>query len=651
MKRKYPNLCKPIQIGNVIFKNRMFSAPMGGTDITADCTIGPKSTAFYELRAKGGAGAVTISECMVHPETDGSHAYHLDLKIVDSLASFTYTADAIRRHGAIPSVELSHSGQYAGTYLVDKNKKQGLSQYGVSPSTRVDGLEIKELTQELIDDIVKSYGEVAGIAKRAGFEMIMVHGGHGWLINQFLSPYFNKRTDKYGGTLENRVRFAQEVLDSVRKAVGPGFPIEFRLSGSELFEGGYDLAEGIEISKLLESRIDLLHVSAGTYQRGFGITHPSMFVPHGCNVYLAAEIKKHVSVPVATLGGLNDPAQMEEIIASGKADVVEMARALLADHELPKKVMSNRDEDIVKCLRCFTCMAERAATSTRRCTVNPLIGREIEGMEITPALKPKKVLVVGGGPGGLKAAITAAQRGHKVILCEKADALGGILKGEKAIPFKYEMYELGNTFSKLAKDEGVEIRLNTKVTKEYVEKENVDALIIAVGSSPLVPPIPGLDGDNVVVVNNYYLERDKVETVKEIIVLGGGLAGCETAIHLAKEGKKVHIVEMRSELAPDANIRHRPILLYEIEKQGVEVHTEFKGLKVSEEGVLCADKNGNEILVPGTHVICALGQRANRNIVEELIDCAPYVAQIGDCVRPSTITTAVYQGYHAALDI
>lgn len=651
MKRKYPNLCKPIQIGNVIFKNRMFSAPMGGTDITANCTIGPKSTAFYELRAKGGAGAVTISECMVHPETDGSHAYHLDLKIVDSLASFTYTADAIRRHGAIPSVELSHSGQYAGTYLVDKNKKQGLSQYGVSPSTRADGLEIKELTQELIDNIVKSYGEVAGIAKRAGFEMIMVHGGHGWLINQFLSPYFNKRTDKYGGTLENRVRFAQEVLDSVRKAVGPGFPIEFRLSGSELFEGGYDLAEGIEISKLLESRIDLLHVSAGTYQRGFGITHPSMFVPHGCNVYLAAEIKKHVSVPVATLGGLNDPAQMEEIIASGKADVVEMARALLADHELPKKVMSNRDEDIVKCLRCFTCMAERAATSTRRCTVNPLIGREIEGMEITPVLKPKKVLVAGGGPGGLKAAITAAQRGHKVILCEKADALGGILKGEKAIPFKYEMYELGNTFSKLAKDEGVEIRLNTKVTKEYVEKENVDALIIAVGSSPLVPPIPGLDGDNVVVVNNYYLERDKAETVKEIIVLGGGLAGCETAIHLAKEGKKVHIVEMRSELAPDANIRHRPILLDEIEKQGVEVHTEFKGLKVSEEGVLCADKNGNEILVPGTHVICALGQRANRNIVEELIDCAPYVAQIGDCVRPSTITTAVYQGYHAALDI
>nr|WP_320026295.1 FAD-dependent oxidoreductase [uncultured Acetobacterium sp.] len=649
MERKYPNLCKPIQIGNVTFRNRMFSAPMGGTDITADCTIGPKSTAFYELRAKGGAASVTVSEVVVHPQTEGSHMYHLDLHTVGSLASFTYTADAIRRHGAIASVELSHSGQYAGTYLTDKDKKQGLCQWGPSATTRPDGMEVRELTQELIDDIVDSYGQCAALAKRAGYEMIMVHGGHGWLVNQFLSPYFNHRTDKYGGPLENRVRFAQEVIDSVRKNVGPGFPIEFRMSGSELFEGGYGLAEGVEIAKLMESRVDLLHISAGTYQRGFGITHPSMFVDHGCNVYLAAEIKKHVSVPVATLGGLNDPAMMEEIIASGKADMVDMARALLADPELPKKVMANRDEDIIKCLRCFTCMAERAVTSTRRCTVNPLIGREMDGMEIIPSGNPKKVLVAGGGPGGLQAALTAAKRGHQVILCEQSDQVGGILKGEQAIPFKYEMYELGVTLGKLAADAGVDIRLNTKATKEYVENEQVDALIIAVGSEPLCPPIPGLDKENVVVVNDYYKKKDRITDA--VVVLGGGLAGCETAIHLAREGKTVHLVEMQDELSQDANIRHRPLLLEEIAKCGIQVHTGFKGLEIKEDGILCADAQGNEVLVPGTSVICALGQRSNKADVEALYDCALQVATIGDCVRPSTITTAVYQGHHAGLDV
>ena len=383
MIQKYPNLCKPIALGRVTFRNRMFSAPMGGTDITADCCVGPRTPGFYELRAKGGAAAVTASELVVHPETDASHMFHLNLTTPGCLASWTWTADAINRHGAIASVELSHSGQYAGTYLVDKDKKRGLNQYGPSDWVRPDGIPVKALTKEQIQDIVKAYGDTAGLAKRAGFQMVMVHGGHGWLLNQFLSPAFNHRTDEYGGCLENRLRLVREVLTSVRDAVGPGFPIEFRMSGSELFEGGYTLEDGVEIAKGVEDLVDMIHVSAGSYQFGFFNTHLPMFAPHGANVYLAAEIKKHVKVPVATLGALNDPAQMEEIIASGKADVVEMARALLADPELPNKVMANRDDEIVRCLRCFTCMAERPTTGTRRCAVNPLIGRECEGMDIT----------------------------------------------------------------------------------------------------------------------------------------------------------------------------------------------------------------------------------------------------------------------------
>lgn len=648
MERKYPHLSSPITIGRVTFRNRMFSAPMGGTDITNDGCIGPKSTAFYELRGKGGAAAVTVSECMVHPKTDGSHAYHLSTSILNSLACATYTADAIHRHGAVASLELSHSGMYAGTYMTDKTKQHEMHQWGPCDTVRPDGVEVKALTVDMIKEIVAAYGETAALAKRAGFGMLMIHGGHGWLINQFLSPYFNKRTDEYGGSLENRCRFAKEVLTAVREAVGVGFPIEFRMSGSELFEGGYDLQEGVRIAEELEQYIDLLHVSAGTYQRGFGETHPSMFKDHGCNVYLAAEIKKHVSVPVATIGGLNDPKQMEEIIASGKADVVYMARALLADPFLPRKVMENRDDEIVKCLRCFTCMAERAATSTRRCTVNPLIGRESEGDEVMPAPVKKKVLVAGGGPGGLYAAYTAARRGHKVVLCEKESELGGILKSERALPFKHEMYELTGTYEKFARNAGVEIRLNTEVTPEFAEKENADALIIAVGSKPIVPPIPGLNGDNVVVVNDYYLQKDKV--TDKVVVFGGGLAGCECAIHLGMEGKEVHLVEMRDVLAPDANVRHRPLLLKEIDKY-VTVHTGCKGLQVTKEGIVCETKEGENILVPGTSVICALGQRSRSDVVENLRDCAPHVAVIGDAGRVSTITNAVYEGYHTALDI
>ncbi len=648
MERKYPHLCQPITLGNVTFRNRMFSAPMGGTDITADGCIGRGSTAFYELRAKGGAAAVTVSELMVHPETDGSHAFHIDLTTPGSLSGFAYTADAIRRHGAIPSVELSHSGQYAGTYLTDKGKKKSLAQYGPSDGMRPDGIPVKALTQELIDSIVQAYGDAAGLVKRAGFEMVMVHGGHGWLLNQFLSPFFNNRTDKYGGSIENRVRLACEVLDSVRASVGPGFPIEFRMSGSELFEGGYTVEDGIEIAKLIEDKIDLLHVSAGTYQAGFAKTHPSMFLPHGSNVHLAAAIKPHVKVPVATIGGLNDPELLETIIASGQADVVEMARALLADHELPTKVTRNEDDKIVKCLRCFACMAERAVTATRRCAVNPLIGRELDGTEVHLSSKPVKVMVVGAGPGGLKAAITAAQRGHQVILCEKSDKVGGILKSEIAIPFKREMYDLGVTFGRQAETAGVEIRYNTDATPEYVNRENVDTLIVAIGSEALLPPIPGINSSKVITVNEYHLKQDQVKD--KVVVIGGGLSGCELALHLANQGKQVDLLEMCSELAGDCNIRHRPILLGELEKM-VNSHTGMKALKIDNAGVWCQNEDGRDVLFEAETIMCAAGQRALRDDALKYHDAAATVKYIGDCLRPANITTAVYQGYHAALDI
>ena len=648
MKNTYPILTSPIRVGRVTFRNRMFASPIGATDISKDGCIGERGKCFYDLRAKGGAAAVTVSELTVDPSTDASEMLKLNTKTEASLSSQTFTADAIRRHGAVPSIELAHSGMYSGTYMADKEKQASLKQYGPSEMVRFDGCHVEALTKEQIHNIVKAFGEAAGLAKRVGYEMVMVHGGHSWLLNQFLSPYFNKRTDEYGGSLENRVRLSREVLAEIRNAVGPGFPIEFRMSGSELFDGGYDLEEGCRIAHAVEDLCDIIHVSAGSYQHGFFKTHPSMFDEHGMNVYLAAEIKKHVSIPVATIGAINDPAMMEEILESGKADIIYMGRELIADPYLPSKICAGQEDDIVYCLRCFACMAERPMTFTRCCSVNPLIGREIDGVEVAPALKKKKVIVAGAGPAGLEAAITAAKRGHEVILCEKESEVGGILKSEQAIPFKHEMYKLSLTLKKLALDSGVELRLNTKVTAEYVENEKADALILAVGSTPLILPFKGMDGDNVITVNEYYLKKDQVKD--KVVVLGGGLAGCECAVHLAQEGKEVHLVEMRDILAPDCNIRHRPILMQKIAEL-VTVHTEHTAQEVSKEGVWCKNKDGEHVLIAGDTVISASGQRPNRADAEAMHTAAPFVREVGDCIRPANIKKAIYEGYHAALDI
>ena len=646
MNRDFPLLTSPITIGNVQFKNRMLSAPTAGTDMRDDHIIGPGSIAYYNNRARGGIASVTISEVAVHPETDASPIFRLNDETIGSLRSFALTANAIARHGAVPNIELTHCGQFARAYM--RTKYPGQKFYGPVYGTRPDGEPINALTKKQLSDITQAFAKTAALAKQAGFKMVLIHAGHGWLLNQFMSPYLNTRTDEYGGGFTNRMRLTLEVLEAVRGAVGPGFPIEIRISGSEFMENGYDLDYGIKIAKAVEDLVDLLHVSAGSWKFGFGITHPSMFEEHGRNVYLAAEIKKHVKVPVVTLGGLNDPEQMEEILASGKADVIEMARALVADPMLPRKVIENRPEDIVYCLRCLTCLSQRYVNQTRKCAVNPTFGYEFDGTEVTPVLHPKKVLIAGGGPAGLEAALTAAKRGHTVVLCEKEAEVGGILISEQAIPFKYEMYKLAGTLKKLAEDAGAEIRLETEVTPELVLAEAPDVLIVAAGSVPFVPPIPGINGDNVVNVTDYYKKKDEIG--EHIAIMGGGMAGCELAVHLNREGKKVELVEMQAELAPDAPLRHRPLLLDELDK-GVVVHTETTGLEITVDGLSVRRKNGRKHVIKADTIIVAAGQRARSDVAAALADAAPYVLTIGDCNAPATITKAVSEGYHAALDI
>ena len=543
MNKYYPHLGSSIKLAGRVFKNRMFGSPISNPDVGPDENMTKENIAFYSYRAKGGAASITISEGIVHAATGKSHTKHILLDNPMSLPSLTEAASAIHRHNCMASIELSHGGKFAGNR--SHTGGDGKS-YGPVDEIEKDGTRVYEMPELLILEIAENFGKAAAMVKQAGFDMVLVHAGHGWLLNQFMSPATNTRTDQWGGSFENRMRFPLLCIQKIREAVGPQFPIEFRMSGAEYTEGGYDINYGIKIAKAIDGKVDLIHVSAGVHENrnAFIITHPSMFIEHGCNVHLAAEIKKHVKTPVATIGGLNDPDMMEEIIASGKADIVEMGRQLMADPFFPEKALTGHKKDIVQCCRCFACFAAYLGTRTQVCALNPVIGRELEHQFAFAPTTPKKVLIAGGGPGGMVAALQASHRGHKVILFEKESRLGGKLLYEEFVPFKKDLYNFTVQLSKkVINDTRIEVRFNTTLTKELAEKENADMIICAVGSEPIIPPIPGLkDSDKVVGLESLHTPVPQVG--QKVVIIGGGLIGSETAVYLDSLGKEVSIVEM-----------------------------------------------------------------------------------------------------------
>ena len=637
-KPEYPLLCSPIKLAGLTLNNRMIAAPMGFPELTAEGLLTQDAIAFYELRAKGGAAMITVGEAVVHYATGKSHGRSINLSHPDVLGGLTNLARAIKRHGAAASIELAHGGKFSAVDRLPGERKRDIFKYGPVNELMSDGSLIRAMPVNIIKEIVESYGKAAALCKRAGFDMVLVHGGHGWLIEQFYSAATNTRTDEYGGSRDNRARLAIEILDSIRNAVGRDFPVEFRMSAEEGFRGGYALEEAVELAKLIEGKIDLLHVSTGSNEDSFYKTHPSMFMERGCNVRFAEEIKKHVTVPVGTIGALNEPDMMEDIIKTGKADVVYMARALLADPELPRKIIQNRSDEILKCVRCFTCLAERMQTQTRICALNPQIGREYESLLGRPETKSKKVLIAGGGVGGMEAAITAASRGHKVTLCEKSSRLGGALNAEKKIPFKKDVYDIIKTLHRRMELMDVKIKLNIEVNTEYVRKEEPDVLIVAVGAEPIIP----FTGSNVVSAN----ELKETKVGNEVVVLGGGLVGCETAVFLAKKGHRVTLCEMSDKVAADANARQRPALIKQL-KEHCKIKTGVKGISADENGLLCEDGS----YIKADTIVVAIGQRPRYEIVNSLRNTAPEVKFIGDCVKAGTIRDAIFNGYHAGMDI
>ncbi|MCF0128272.1 MAG: FAD-dependent oxidoreductase, partial [Pseudobutyrivibrio sp.] len=395
---------------------------------------------------------------------------------------------------------------------------------------------------------------------------------------------------------------------------------------------------------------DLINVSCGNHEDPamFCRTHPSAFFPRGVNVYLAAEIKKHVKTPVACVGSLNDPAQMEEIIATGQADAVELGRASLADPYLPYKACHGMEDDITPCLRCYECFGTTMDNEMAKCTVNPIMGEQLAAkLPKKPIDKVKKVLIAGGGPAGMQAAITLAERGHKVTLAEKADRLGGNLHPAGAAFFKEDIKQLCEVLVRRVERAGVEVLLNTEVTSDYVKNFDPDTLIVAIGSTELRPPIKGLDGDNVVMACEAELHPEKLG--KKVAIMGGGLVGAEAAVGFAHEGRECSIIEMRDGVALDVNSFYRGGLMPEVEKSAT-LYLNTKVVEVRSEGVLC-EKEGKELLIEADTVVCALGFRSPYDKVDALADTCDEYYIIGDCSKVAKIYEAMNSGYYTALRV
>ncbi len=654
---KYPNLFSPLKVGKITLKNRMLSAPMSAHELTPEGYMTKESIDFYEILAKGGVGLVCVGETLVHSKSGNNHGRVLRLDDSGVVPSLYRCTDTIHRHGALASIELVHPGRRSDPKFNAEHKVYGPSagfcHYG-------DGQhEVTELTEEMIDIIVNAYGDAAEMAMISGFDMVTVHGGHGWLLNQFLSPANNQRTDRFGGSIENRARILLMVADNIRAKCGPNFPIDFRMSGDDFMEDGATQEEIIEVAKMLAPKIDLIHISATSFhnRRASIRMFPSMYMDRGCNAFLAEEIKKHINIPVVTVGGFNDPAHMEKMIAEGRVDAIAMGRALVADPMLPEKARLGKEDDIMFCLRCNNCLSSgfvpyvKYSLGVSHCSVNPWHGLITEYLNRKIPCGNQKVLVIGGGPGGMEAALGAAECGHKVILCEKTDSLGGALRFAWDSEFKRDMQRFVEVLSRrIAADKNIEVRFNTEVTPQMVKEIAPDALIVAIGAKPMVPPIPGLDDKRV--ISGLDIHKEGVVIGDKVVIIGGGLIGCEKGIDLAKyHGKDVTIIEMTDRLALGATYIHYLATINEIENlDNMHVHLNTICARVTPEGVYCRNNEGKEQLFPADTIITATGMKALREEAEAFRDTAPQVIDVGDCVvatqMPQAILTGYFAGYH-----
>ena len=647
---QYPHLFSPIKVGPLTLKNRIEAAPVNISNLPMSGYPTAENIAIFEGKAKGGAAIVHMGECRIDLKTGISHKLCIALDDPEVLPYLHAATDAIKKHNAFAAVELIHPGTRANPEYYDGPI------WGPSAGPGHLGKDYSELDQATIDYIVERFGDAAEMAKLGGVDLVMIHAGHGWLLHQFLSPLNNRRTDRYGGSLENRARITMEVIANIRKKCGKDFPIEVRMSGTEIVEGGLTLQDQIEFAKLLDGKVDLIHVTSGTFHVPSTNQHmiPNGFLPQGCNVYLAEAIKKEMKhTPVVTVGALGDPELMESIIAEGRADIIALARPLLADPELPNKLKAGQAGKIFPCLRCMACISEsfvpyvRYCSRIRRCPSNPTAYKEIPASQVKKAEQPKKVLVIGGGPSGMEAAAELAERGHHVILCERENELGGAMRHAKYVPFKQKVDQLMHVMIRRLERSGAEIRLRTAATPTLVESLHPDVIVAALGAKAKKPEVAG--AEHAIIAEDALQRIDSLG--QNVAIVGGGLVGCELALQLGMTGRTVHLLSRKKEVCRDAAYLYREGLLMELKKVPVKIYNEAECTAITSEGVTVRNADAREYTLLADTVIWAGGYLPMEDEAEQFRTLAYDFWKIGDCAQVRKIYNARREGYNAGSNI
>lgn len=662
----YPNLFSPMTVGKTEFKNRIFVAPTH-TSFSAGLNnlFTPEGMKHFGNFAKGGAGLVHIGETLLDRKTSAAHDSHLNMIDEETLKRFNTYNQYCHIFRAKTSIEFNHSGHFASPEVGD-----GSAPMTATARKMPSGVEAREMNEDDMEYVAHIYAKAANMAKRAGFDMALLHFGHGWLMGGFLSPILNQRKDKYGGNVENRMRFPRMVAERVRKAVGKDFLLEVRLTGDDCHPGGIVIEDTIENVKMLEDIVDLAHISVGNrfIPISRAIMHPTHFIEEGHNVPLAAIVKKAgVKIPIGTLGGINTPEFAEKCLAEGFADYVLMARSWIADPNWANKARQGKSEDITPCIRCMRCLDiplgkrntsthnlsdihDEFPQTTRRsnCSVNVFHGNGQCRSDFPPAEKSKKVVVVGGGIAGMNAAINACNRGHEVILMEKDDSLGGQIHYAKHVWFKTDMERYRQYLELQVKKLNIQLLLGCEATPQSIESYMPDAVIVAVGAEPIIPNIPGVDNDNVYHCLDFFGDEEKLG--KNVVIIGAGMVGCESALHLSSKGISSTLIEMADVLAPDGVYTERLHTVDFIEKDPlITSRTQTKCVKIEKNAVIVESANSKQEAIQADSVILAVGMRSLASIRDSFKGCAFDVICVGDCEKVGTVSAATATGYDAAL--